>query len=73
METPPIVQHNSPYRIKVVANGDTLGGFLDRVKLLSVTDTRYSSDQFGVILVGGRYGPYHSEGRYDDLTASPLP
>jgi hypothetical protein len=60
------VERNHQYKIKVVANGSTLEAYLDDVKLLTVTDTTYTSGQFGVML-------YRSTAAYDNLEAKSLP
>ncbi len=63
---PMTVQYNHWYTIKVVANGDTLEAYLDGVKRLSTTDTRYGSGQLGVML-------HRGVTLYDDLQAWALP
>jgi len=59
---PMTVQHDHPYVLKVVANGSTLEGYLDGVKVLTVTDSAYTSGHLGVIL-------FLSTATYDDLEA----
>jgi hypothetical protein len=63
---PMTVSYNHWYTIKVVADGDTLEAYLDGVKRLSTTDTRYSSGQLGVML-------HQGVTLYDDLQAWALP
>jgi len=60
------VQRNHPYTIKIVASGSTLEAYLDGVKRLTVTDSRYSSGQLGVMLFSGT-------ATYDDLEAQAGP
>ncbi len=71
-QTPVTVQYGRAYRIKVVANGSLIEVYLDGVKLLSATDTHYSSGQFGVIVRGGSYA-YQGTANFDDLEARALP
>ena len=66
VSSPMVVQRNHPYTIKVVANGSMIEAYLDGVKLLTATDSTYSSGYFGVIL-------FRSTATYDDLWAQNLP
>lgn len=63
---PMTVQNDHPYMLKVVANGNTLEGYLDGVKVLTATDTTYTDGHLGVIL-------FISTATYDDLAAYRLP
>ncbi len=56
------VQLAHPYRIKVVARGSAIEGYLDGAKLLMATDSTYSSGQFGATL-------RVAAATYDDLGA----
>jgi photosystem II stability/assembly factor-like uncharacterized protein len=60
------VERDHSYTIKVVANGNTIEAYLDGVKRLTVTDSTYSSGQFGVFL-------HRATATYDDLRAWALP
>lgn len=60
------VQHNHSYKIKVMANGNTLDAYLDGVKLLTATDGTYSTGHLGVVL-------FQATAKYDDLVAWELP
>jgi hypothetical protein len=63
---PVTVEYNRSYEIKVVANGSTIEAYLDGRRLLTVTDTTYTSGRLGVML-------YQSTATYDDLTAWEIP
>jgi hypothetical protein len=63
---PLAVSNNHWYHVKVVANGNTLEGYLDGVKRLTVTDNNFASGQFGVML-------FCATGAYDNLVARTLP
>ncbi|UCC63173.1 MAG: hypothetical protein JSV36_20950 [Anaerolineae bacterium] len=56
------VQRNHAYRIKVVANGNTIKAYLDGTGLLTATDNTYSSGHLGVML-------FLATATYDDLEA----
>lgn len=60
------VQHNHAYVVGVVANGSTIEAYLDGTKLLTTTDTTYSSGYLGVML-------YHATATYDNLQAWQIP
>jgi len=60
------VQRNHPYRVKVVANGNTIEAYLDDVKRLTATDSTYSDGHLGVML-------FEATATYDDLVAWKLP
>jgi fructan beta-fructosidase len=63
---PVTVQYNRSYEIKVVASGGTIEAYLDGRRLLTVTDTTYTSGRLGVMV-------YQSTATYDDLTAWEIP
>ena len=60
------VQRNHAYRVKVVARGSTIEAYLDGVKLLTATDSTYTSGRLGVIL-------FQATATYDDLIAWDAP
>jgi hypothetical protein len=60
------LERNHAYRIKVVANGNTIEAYLDGVKRLTVTDSTYTSGQLGVML-------HRGTASYDDLMAWSTP
>jgi hypothetical protein len=60
------VQRNHAYVVKIVANGSTIEAYLDGTKLLTATDTTYSSGYLGVML-------YQAAATYDDLQARRIP
>ncbi len=63
---PVTVQYNRPYEIKVVASGSTIEAYLDGWRILTVTDTTYTSGRLGVMV-------YQSTATYDDLAAWEIP
>jgi hypothetical protein len=60
------VERNRAYRVRVLAAGNTIEAYLDGVKLLTVSDSAYSSGNFGVMVFVGA-------ATYDDLHAWLLP
>jgi hypothetical protein len=60
------VERNRAYRVRVLATGNTIEAYLDGVKLLTVSDSAYSSGNFGVMVFVGA-------ATYDDLHAWLLP
>ena len=70
--SPVVVQYGHAYRIKVVANGSLIEAYLDGVKLLTATNSQYSSGQFGAVVRGGWYSQ-QGIADFDDLEAWALP
>jgi hypothetical protein len=60
--TPMTVQRNHVYKVKVVTKGNLIEAYLDDAKLLSATDSTFSSGHFGVLVYRGR-------AEFDDLSA----
>ena len=56
-------QYDTPYDVKVVAHGNTLEGYLDGVKRISVIDGTLTSGKFGVIV-------FRATAEFDDLVAT---
>ncbi|MBN1814213.1 MAG: hypothetical protein JXA14_20410 [Anaerolineae bacterium] len=60
------VQRNHTYIVGVVANGNTIEAYLDGTKLLTTTDTTYSSGYLGVMV-------FQATATYDNLQAQRIP